>query len=182
MFSMGTQRFLEGIITMTLSKKKNNSSIIHFITQWHYLRPVGNLAVLKISYITLIVIPALSGNRLVNLIKTDSRILFFTFFANLFLALANFVYDVWCPVLIKRFSSPNDLYEKMLEIRKLSVELYPHDNFKADFVHCENKLIKDTISKPILRWLCSLLFITSGILFGIVLFQIAGKVIFAILF
>jgi hypothetical protein len=136
---------------------------------WWQLRAVGNLYVLKISYIVLVAIPLLSKHReLADALGLPSWLLATLFTASFTLGLANLVYDIRCPTIVKRFESPNDLYEKMLEIRARSVQLYPDDNFDASLSHCKVAYSAASNSQPLSRWLCSCLFVTSGSAFAVV--------------
>src|SRR5262245_38504155 len=104
---------------------------------WWKLRSVGNLKVLKVSYVVLVVIPLLSHyQKVIDFLGFKPWFLAAVFFGSLFLALANLVYDVACPTIVKRFASGNDLYEKMLSIKEKSAALYPTDTFDASLGHC----------------------------------------------
>lgn len=135
------------------------------ITWWH-LRSVGNLWILKISYAALALIPFLTRHDQVSsLLGFEVWLLVTVYFANLSLAIANLIYDIECPILIRRFESPNDLYLSMLTIRNLSVKLYPDDNFDGSIDHCKRRYMQDSKSKPILRALCFVFYLSSAILF-----------------
>lgn len=148
--------------------------------EWWNLRSIGNLKVLKVSYFALAFIPILAENRFLSWIGGDKIVLFCSFFGSLLLALANLLYDIVCPEIVKRFASPNDLYEKMLEIKKLSDELYPEDNFNASYEHCKNKYYSDSQSKQEMRFFCALMFWLSGIFFAVVILNRTSRVVLAI--
>ena len=131
---------------------------------WWSLRRVGNIAVLKVSYAALIAIPFLTRTD-VGVLGFKPWLLADVFFASLLLALANLIYDTSCPSVVKRFASPNDLYHRMLAIRKLSAALYPNDSFDASLKHCTDKYKQDSASRPILRHICSASYVLSGGLF-----------------
>jgi hypothetical protein len=136
---------------------------------WWQLRAVGNLYVLKISYVVLVAIPLLSKHReLAQALGFAPWLMATLFTASFALGLANLVYDIRCPTIVKRFESPNDLYEKMLEVRARAVQLYPHDNFDASLSHCKAAYSSASSSQPLSRWLCSCLFVTSGSAFAVV--------------
>jgi hypothetical protein len=137
------------------------------ITWWH-LRSVGNLWVLKVSYVALALIPLLtSHNRVSQWLGFEVWSLGVVYFANLFLALANLIYDIACPVVVQRFASPNDLYLEMLKIAKLSLQLYPDDNFNASLSHSRDKYVTDSKSTPFLRLICFSCYLAAGGLFMI---------------
>lgn len=104
---------------------------------WWRLRPVGNLKALKVSYAVLFLAPLLSQyDSIARYLGISTGVVTASFFASLFLALANLLYDVFCPTIIKRFDSPNDLYHEMLTIKEKSAALYPADRFDASRAHC----------------------------------------------
>jgi hypothetical protein len=136
--------------------------------EWWRLRAVGNLQVLKISYPLLIFIPLLTTeNELTDFIGLEKWLLATAFFANLFLAIANLIYDIWCPAIIKRFDSPNDLYERMLQIKKLSAGLYPLDRFQASLRHCKDAYAAASVRKPLARWCCTASYVGASALFTV---------------
>ena len=145
--------------------------------EWWHLRSVGNLKALKVSYIALALVPVVVENRMLSWIGGDKSVLFCTFFGSLFLALANLVYDIMCPTVIKRFESPNDLYQKMLEIRKLSLDTYYGEEFDASKEHCFKKYHSDSRSYPRVRLVCVSLFVSSAVLLGYVVLNRSYRVV-----
>jgi hypothetical protein len=140
------------------------------IPGWAGLRSVGNLRFLKVSYVLLVFIPVLTTqNALTSFLGFDQWLLAVTFFASLSLAIANVLYDVACPTLVKRFASPNDLYERMLQIAKLSQALYPDDKFSASLQHCKDAYARESGRNRTVRVVCWATYLISVVLF-IVLF------------
>ena len=138
--------------------------------RWDRLRAVGNLRVLKVSYVVWAVIPFISQQGwLVTAMGLSTWQLAEVYFASIFLAAANLVYDLACPPIVKRFASPNDLYSKMLEMRELSVRLYPEDHFEGSLSHCKNAYNEKRKSAPIPRCACAVLFVAAAGLFGVIL-------------
>lgn len=136
---------------------------------WWNLRSVGNLYVLKVSYAVLLIAPFLSKHeQLTAFLDMPTWLLATLFLGSLSLALANLVYDIWCPTIIKRFPSGNDLYFKMLEIKKLSWLLYPDDNFDASKTHCLSAYETQSKSRCVARWLCTVFFLVAGAAFLVV--------------
>ena len=149
---------------------------------WWKLRSVGNLYVLKVSYVVLIIAPLLSKHeQITRFLDIQSWLLAVLFLASLSLALANLVYDIWCPIIIKRFPSPNDLYARMLEIKKLTLWLYPEDQFDASLAHCRSAYEAQSKSRWAARWVCTILFLISGAAF-LVVFSYRAFVVFESLF
>lgn len=137
---------------------------------WWKLRSVGNLYVLKVSYLVLLIAPLLSKHEAIAQTLGLAQWLVATLFtASFSLAIANLAYDIWCPTIIKRFASPNDLYARMLEIRELSTRLYPGDTFDASLNHCTTAYESASQSRSLARWICTVLFILSGIAFAVIL-------------
>lgn len=136
---------------------------------WWQLRAAGNLYVLKISYAALVLIPLLSNHQeLASRLDLAPWLMAVLFTASFTLALANLIYDVGCPTIVKRFASPNDLYDKMLDIRERTAKLYPDDAFGASIQHCKRAYEGASHSRTVLRWVCSLLFGLSAISFAII--------------
>lgn len=149
---------------------------------WWKLRSVGNLYVLKVSYVILIVSPLLTkSEHITRFLDIEPWLLAILFLASFSLALANLVYDIWCPIIIKRFPSPNDLYARMLEIKKLALWIYPDDDFKASLNHCKSAYETQSKSRWAARLACTLLFLISGAAF-LVVFSYRGYVVFKWLF
>ncbi len=92
-----------------------------------------------------------------------------TFFSSVSLALANLLYDIRCPAIVKRFASRNDLYSEMLRIKQLSAAIYPDDKFDGSLDHCTKAYSREASSFPWSRLTCTWMFILSGALFLIVL-------------
>lgn len=146
---------------------------------WWSLRSVGNLAVLKVSYAVLLVVPILSEHdKLVRFLGLELWLLVVLFVASLSLALANLAYDIWCPTIVKRFASPNDLYARMLEIADLSRRLSSGDNFDASLQHCKDAYGAAAQSRSIARWACTVFFLLSGAGFAAI-FSYRTYVVFA---
>jgi hypothetical protein len=136
---------------------------------WWSLRPVGNLFILKVSYPALILIPFISKyEEFAKLIGLYNWIILASFFGSLSLALANLLYDIFCPVLVKKFDSPNTLYKEMLHIKLDSLKCYPHDNFDATIDHCKDAYNGFSESKPVLGMACAMLYFFYLILFGLI--------------
>ena len=136
---------------------------------WWKLRSVGNLWVLKVSYAALIAVPFLAAHNAVpRLLGFEVWFLAAIYFASLFLGLANLLYDIGCPPIVKRFPSPNDLYEKMLEIRARCAALYPNDGFDASLEHCKTAYKDASVSNPTMRYLCTFFYFGAAFFFAII--------------
>lgn len=116
---------------------------------WITLRAVGGIAVLKVSYAAVIALPIVASNSLLaGALGLSSWEIALVYFSSVTLACANLLYDIFCPAILKRFNSPNDLYHKMLEIRALSKEQYPEDNFEASLQHCKDAFSSAKAASP----------------------------------
>lgn len=161
---------------MPSDEKSANERPIQFVLKWlkkanwWQVRSVGNLGVLKVSYLALFGIPfLLAHDTVLRWLGLDEELVYFStlYFASLFLALANLVYDLCCPTIIKRFESQNDLYCKMLEIKALSVQSYPDDNFEASFDHCDKAYRNMCSSRKAGCLTCKWFFAASAVLFAL---------------
>jgi hypothetical protein len=120
---------------------------------WFALRPLGHFPLLKVSYLALIAIPLISHvPRLFNFAGPY----FFpaAYFGNLSLALASLLYDIFCPIIIKRFASANDLYSQMLDITAKQQNLYPDDQWVGNLDHSLTAYRREATSKPLLAYVC----------------------------
>lgn len=140
------------------------------LLNWWRLRSVGNLKVLKVSYFVLFAAPVLSKyESIATYLGLSIWLIVIAFFASLCLALANLIYDIACPTVIKRFDSPNDLYKEMLEIKNLSAHLYPDDGFDASLKHCKASYMNLSTAKPFWGLVCALFYNVAGLLFLMIL-------------
>lgn len=131
---------------------------------WAQLRGFGNVRFLQVSYLALIAVPLLAGIRDTpfSVFMSDLPITMRVgYFASLFLSVAHMVYQGWCPNLIKRFDSPNDLYRQMLEIKALQVVNAPGDVFEADLEHCQDGFNSASERHHNPRLVCQVLYYVS---------------------
>jgi hypothetical protein len=137
---------------------------------WWSLRSVGNLVVLKVSYPVLALTPFISEYKQISefLRLYNNKIVLSTFFASLALALANLLYDIFCPPIVKRFDSPNTLYKEMLDIKIRAQLAEPADAFDASIDHCKSAYNTFAAAKPIFGAICAILYLISIALFGFV--------------
>jgi hypothetical protein len=140
---------------------------------WWNLRSVGNLIVLKVSYPVLALTPFISQYREISKLLHiyNNSVTLAAFFASLFLAGANLLYDVFCPVIVKRFDSPNTLYKEMLDIKLRSIIAEPDDKFDASLEHCKRAYNEFAEAKPIMGIACSLCYLFAIALFGYVFLE-----------
>jgi hypothetical protein len=137
---------------------------------WNKLRVVGNLYILKISYAALIIMPWMANHYwLFGLLKIPLWNYVAAYFASLSLAMANLLYDLFCPIIVKRFASPADLYKGMLDIKISSASCYPEDNYNASLEHCITAYNEAVSDKPLIGSLCASLFILAACLFAVIL-------------
>jgi hypothetical protein len=135
---------------------------------WRKLRAVGNLRFLKVSYILLVFVPVLATeNAVTSFLGFQPWLLAVSFFASLSLAVANAIYDITCPAIVKRFESTADLYERMLQIKQLSQALYPADFYMASVAHCEEAYQKASVKNRTVRALCGTAYWIAVVLFAV---------------
>src|SRR5437868_14861468 len=85
---------------------------------WWKLRSAGNLYILKISYPVLLAMPLVSRYKEISQwLGIYNWTLLVTFFGSIALAMADLFYDLFCPIIVKRFDSPNTPYKEMLDIK-----------------------------------------------------------------
>jgi hypothetical protein len=140
------------------------------IFNWWSLRSVGNLSVLKVSYPALILTPYISEYKELSewLHINNNKIMLSAFFAGLSLAIANLLYDVFCPVIVKRFDSPNTMYRTMLEIKQLSRVAEPYDKFDASLEHCTTSYNRFAEANAVAGCGCAVFYMISVTLFGFI--------------
>ena len=123
------------------------------------------------SYIALAAIPIIS--KIITYFNLRSEYLFFAalYFGSLFFAVGNLMYDLFCPIVIKRFASPNDLYDKMLDITAKQKTFYPDDEWDGSYEHSVSAYNKFNLSKPFFCHISALLYSIGILLLVFVLFE-----------
>lgn len=146
---------------------------INGLFNWWSLRSVGNLVVLKVSYPVLALTPFISEYKTISkmLHLYNNSITLAAFFASLMLAMANLLYDIFCPVIVKRFDSPNTMYKEMLEIKSRSLTAQSTDQFDASIEHCKSTYNSFAGGRPVVGSLCAGCYVTSLLLFGYIFFD-----------
>ena len=133
---------------------------------WVSFKSLSNIVFLKISYAVLVGVPILAtvtgsgwGQYFISLPIT----LRLGYFSSLLISLAHMIYQGYCPQIIKRFESPNDLYRDLLEIKSLQSQYLPNDEgFSFDIAHCRSSYTSANHRYWFARLLCTL-FYWSGI-------------------
>jgi len=147
---------------------------------WFFLRPFGQFPLLKVSYIALVAIPLAS--HFPPVFRFGGPYFFpALYFGNLMVALASLLYDIFCPIIIKRFASRNDLYDKMLDIAAKQQQLYPADNWIGTLQHSDEAYKGAAMSGPIKAFLCFLFYLLGFVLLGYVIFERSTAVVRAML-
>jgi hypothetical protein len=129
---------------------------------WKQLSMLGNIQFLRISYVVLIIVPLVASVRF-NALNSFFGELPLTmrlgYFAALLLSFAHMVYQGFCPQIIKRFESPNDLYRDMLQIKALQAQYLPNDaGFDFDVAHCREGFTSANLANWGARLVCGLLY------------------------
>ncbi len=165
---------------MTNSKETKNK---YKCCQWNSLNALRNMQFLRISYVILVIVPIIAS------IKTTPIGQFFNelpitlrlgYFASLVLSIAHMLYQGFCPQIIKRFESPNDLYRGLLEIKSLQEQFLKNDQaFEFDIKHCRNSFKTSNLDKPIIRLVCWVLFMVGLVLALIIAIERSLVVLFA---
>jgi len=129
---------------------------------WGRLRFIGSLRTLIVSYIAglAVALPDLIGTDLKQYIKNPQILLpMIVFVAGV--ALAYLFYEFFCPTIVKRYENLPDFYEHQLNIKKLQIETYPSDPFKADLMHVAEHYIKALGKYRVARYITITLYIIS---------------------
>lgn len=151
--------------------------------RWTSMRMLGKIQFFKVSYFVLVGVPlfALIQHHLpVEMVNFKAMPLLFrlTYFSSLLLSCAHMIYQGYCPEIIKRFDSPNDLYRNLLEIKTLQNQCLPKDEaFHFDIAHCRDNFELANDRWPTARLWCSMFYISGIFLFGCVLTIQALRVI-----
>jgi hypothetical protein len=127
------------------------------IPPWSSLRSVGNFALFKVSYVALLILPWVS--RIAEYMKAGGyTYIGAIYFGDLFLALANLVYDIRCPAVVKRWESPNDFYIQMLDVAIKQKQSYPDDDWIGNLEHSKSAYLRFAYSRPAARLVCVVLY------------------------
>jgi len=126
---------------------------------WARLRFIGNLRVLTISYIIgiFLALPKTLGTEISAYLRHPWIIWPLVLFV-ICVGLGNVIYELACPVIVKKFESPAVFYENQLRIKKLQKETYPDDPFDASLYHVGTAYYDDLKTYPPLRWCACILY------------------------
>lgn len=132
---------------------------------WKQLSMLGNIQFLRISYAVLIIVPLVASLRFTTLSTFFDEVpltMRLGYFASLLLSFAHMLYQGFCPQIIKRFESPNDLYRDMLQIKALQTQYLPADEgFKFDIDHCRDGFTSANLANRGARLMCGLLYVAG---------------------
>lgn len=150
------------------------------ICPWSSLRSLGNFALFKVSYVALLVLPWVS--RIAEYLQSGGyTYIGALYFGDLFLALANLVYDIRCPSVIKRWESPDDFYIQMLDVAAKQQQCYPDDEWVGNLEHSKAAYTRLAYSLPTTRALCASLYCVGLTLLSYVLVERSWHVLHPIL-
>jgi hypothetical protein len=133
------------------------------ILHWGRLRFIGSLRTLSVSYIVgaAVALPRLAGTDDLRIYLDDPQIMGSLIAFVVGVSLGNLVYDLFCPVIVKKFESLVIYYENQLRIKRLQLETYPDDPFEASLLHVAEHYIGDLGSRPAARLICLALYVTG---------------------
>ena len=152
---------------------------------WLQLRLLGNIQFFRVSYVVLVGVPLLAvvqhaiplPEPLQDLRKMP-LLLRLGYFSALLLSIAHMLYQGYCPEIIKRFDSPNDLYREMLEIKALQAQYLPRDfEFFFDIKHCRNNFRNISLKYWPARLACGICYLSGVLLFGAIVLTQAIRVL-----
>jgi len=148
---------------------------------WKQLNILNNIHFLKISYVVLIVVPLLAlllKSPVSSLFNGVPLTLKLGYFAALILSVAHMIYQGYCPNIIKRFDSPNDLYRDMLEIKALQSQYLPNDKgFTFHIAHCREGFEKANNANFLARLISGILYLTGIVLVGYIAIERTAAVL-----
>lgn len=141
---------------------------------WKRLSTLGNIYFLRVSYVILVAVPiwaTFQQKALAYFFNDVPLALRLGYFSSLLLSLAHMVYQGFCPQIIRRFDSPNDLYRDMLNIKALQSQYLTQDKgFEFNIAHCRERFRKANIANVAARVAC-------GLFYGVGLVLVAWLVI-----
>lgn len=132
--------------------------------KWTALRSFGESYILKVSYFSLAAVPFIAKNTIKLGVEGFPVYLKLMFFSSLLISIGNVFYSVFCPKLIKKFESPNEMYRANLEIYKLRKIAKMYDGFTGDFEHSIEGFRNNNYKACIARFICFLCLIAGGLL------------------
>jgi hypothetical protein len=151
--------------------------------RWTQMRLLGNIQFFKVSYAVLIAVPLLALLQhylpsLPDAFRNMPLLLRLTYFSALILSCAQMVFQGFCPTIIKRFDSPNDLYRDLLQIKALQVQYLSDDKtFDFGIKHCRDNFQHKDLQYWFARILCGGFYITGIGLFAVVIVIQALRVV-----
>lgn len=116
--------------------QKEKKNVYLGFCRWTKLRASGETKILKVSYFTLLLVPMLANYSNKLGIEGFPLYLKLLFFSSLFVSIGNVLYSIFCPKLIKRFDTPNDMYKANLDIYESRKRADINDGFSGDYEHC----------------------------------------------
>ena len=129
---------------------------------WNALQSLERISFLRVSYVVLVGVPLLASLQQTALGEFFGKLpltLRLGYFASLLLSLAHMIYQGFCPQLIKRFESPNDVYRDLLQIKALQATHLSEDTaFAFDLKHCRDNFTEKNLINWGARLGCALLY------------------------
>ena len=133
---------------------------------WVKFKSLSEIYFLRISYVVLVGVPLLAAIQNTSFGSFFGEVpitLRLGYFSSLLLSLAHMIYQGYCPQIIRRFESPNDLYRDMLEIKALQHQYLPSDTgFTVGIAHCRMGFTDANHKYWFARLLCAV-FYWSGV-------------------
>ena len=143
--------------------------------QWKRLSTLRNIQFLRISYAVLVIVPLIASVQstpLGSFFQGLPWTMRLGYLASLLLSLAHMIYQGYCPQIIQRFESPNDLYRDMLEIKALQSQYLATDTaFAFDIAHCRSSFTSANHANWGARLICGLLYWSGVVLVLLVTFE-----------
>jgi hypothetical protein len=131
--------------------------------KWTTLRSFGDSYILKVSYFSLAAVPFIAKNLTKLGVEDFPIYLKLLFFSSLLISIGNLFYSVFCPKLIKKFESPNEMYRANLEIYKLRKITNISDDFEGDHAHSVNGFKNNNFKASGARFICFCCLLLGGL-------------------
>ena len=151
---------------MEHDNKRNNEKAKYLTAfcKWTTLRSFGESYILKVSYFSLAAVPLIAKNIIKLGVEGFPVYLKLIFYSSLLISIGNIFYSVFCPKLIKKFESPNEMYRANLEIYKLRKITNMSDDFTGDYDHSIKGFRNNNYKAWFARFICFVCLIAGALL------------------
>lgn len=130
---------------------------------WWHLRSLGEIRAFKASYATLLFAPLIAKEHgLRNVLGLGTLVIGLAYFAAVFLFLATFLYDAFCPTIIKRFAVPIDYFRELLQASEAAIRVHLVDVPPKTFGEAHTEYDNQARRLPNVRRCCLVSYLLAG--------------------